>query len=201
MEPTNRSRTYVNVFNCLQEPILLINKNYTVIEINDAAAAKFNRTKNQIVGEPCYKISHALDKPCWKIEDLSCPLKLAFEFGKRVSVIHKHVFDGKNVFEEVVATPLIDESEEIRIVVEELRDISKLLESKFIIESLQAEISLLRGRIPICASCKKIRNEEGDWQQIESYILNKADVSFTHAYCPQCLDAVDPEIQEGSGGY
>ena len=49
-----------------------------------------------------------------------------------------------------------------------------------------AEVKQLKGMLPICASCKKIRDDKGYWNQIESYIKEHSDVSFTHGYCPQC---------------
>lgn len=49
-----------------------------------------------------------------------------------------------------------------------------------------AQIKTLRGLLPICAGCKKIRNDDGYWEQIEVYIREHADVSFTHGICPDC---------------
>jgi transcriptional regulator with GAF, ATPase, and Fis domain len=51
-----------------------------------------------------------------------------------------------------------------------------------------AEIKTLRGNLPICASCKKIRDDKGYWEQIESYLSQHIDVDFTHGYCPDCMD-------------
>jgi len=48
------------------------------------------------------------------------------------------------------------------------------------------EIKTLRGIIPICAKCKKIRNDEGLWSQIELYIENNSEAAFSHAVCPEC---------------
>jgi CheY-like chemotaxis protein len=49
------------------------------------------------------------------------------------------------------------------------------------------EIKTLRGIIPICASCKKIRDDEGLWKQIESYIQSHSEASFSHSICPDCM--------------
>ena len=49
-----------------------------------------------------------------------------------------------------------------------------------------AEIKTLHGIIPICASCKKIRDDEGAWQQVESYIRDHSDAEFSHGICPDC---------------
>ena len=47
-------------------------------------------------------------------------------------------------------------------------------------------IKTLSGLIPICSNCKKIRNDEGYWQQLEVYIKEHSDVEFTHGLCPEC---------------
>ncbi len=54
------------------------------------------------------------------------------------------------------------------------------------LKNAMAEIKTLSGLLPICAGCKKIRNDEGYWEQIEVYIREHADVSFTHGICPEC---------------
>jgi PAS domain S-box-containing protein len=47
-------------------------------------------------------------------------------------------------------------------------------------------IRTLRGIIPICAACKKIRDDQGIWNQIESYIRDHSDADFSHSICPEC---------------
>jgi response regulator RpfG family c-di-GMP phosphodiesterase len=56
------------------------------------------------------------------------------------------------------------------------------------LETALAEIKTLKGCIPICATCKKIRDDEGCWNQLEAYISEHADVTFTHGICPTCLE-------------
>lgn len=55
-------------------------------------------------------------------------------------------------------------------------------------------IKTLRGIIPICASCKKIRDDAGYWQQVEGYIMKHSDVSFSHSICPECVKKLYPEL-------
>jgi PAS domain S-box-containing protein len=68
--------------------------------------------------------------------------------------------------------------------------------SKDITELRQAreEIALLRGIIPICASCKNIRNDEGYWQRIEDYIASHSEAVFSHGLCPDCAAKLYPEF-------
>lgn len=48
------------------------------------------------------------------------------------------------------------------------------------------EIRVLRGLLPVCGFCKKIRTEDQTWQPIESYITERSQASFTHTFCPEC---------------
>jgi len=58
-------------------------------------------------------------------------------------------------------------------------------------------IKTLQGIIPICASCKKIRDDKGAWNQLESYISEHTDAAFTHGICPECAKRLYPEYRRG----
>jgi CheY-like chemotaxis protein len=62
-------------------------------------------------------------------------------------------------------------------------------------ESL-AHVKELKGLIPICANCKKVRNDEGFWQQVESYISVRSDATFSHGICPDCIEVLYPEVAQ-----
>jgi PAS domain S-box-containing protein len=57
-----------------------------------------------------------------------------------------------------------------------------------------AEVKTLKGIFPICASCKKIRDDEGYWNQIEAYISERSDAEFSHGICPECAKKLYPEF-------
>lgn len=61
------------------------------------------------------------------------------------------------------------------------------------LQSALAEVKTLSGLLPICASCKKIRDDNGYWNQIEAYMSKKTDVQFTHGICPDCVKKFFPE--------
>ena len=52
----------------------------------------------------------------------------------------------------------------------------------------------LEGLLPICASCKKIRDEKGSWHQIELYIRERSEAEFSHGICPECAKKLYPEF-------
>ena len=57
-----------------------------------------------------------------------------------------------------------------------------------------AHVKRLSGFLPLCASCKRIRDAKGDWQQIESYISNHSEAHFSHSVCPDCAKRLYPEL-------
>jgi hypothetical protein len=58
----------------------------------------------------------------------------------------------------------------------------------------EAKIKLLSGFLPICASCKKIRDDKGNWQQLESYIRDHSEAEFSHGLCPDCVKKLYPGL-------
>lgn len=58
-------------------------------------------------------------------------------------------------------------------------------------KAAEAEVRILRGLLPICAGCKKIRNQSGDWEQLEMYIKSHSEADFTHGLCPTCAKSFE----------
>ena len=70
-------------------------------------------------------------------------------------------------------------------------------ERERLIEGLRealGRVKKLSGLLPICSSCKKIRDDHGYWNQLEVYISDHSDASFTHSFCPECVRRLYPEI-------
>jgi hypothetical protein len=61
-----------------------------------------------------------------------------------------------------------------------------------------AKVKTLSGFLPICASCKKIRDDKGYWNQIENYLKDHSDAVFSHSFCPECKNNLysDLDINE-----
>jgi uncharacterized PurR-regulated membrane protein YhhQ (DUF165 family) len=72
------------------------------------------------------------------------------------------------------------------------------IERDRVIHKLQtalSEVKTLRGLIPICANCKKVRDDKGYWKQIESYIQEHSDAEFSHSICPHCAQKLYPDVK------
>jgi len=63
---------------------------------------------------------------------------------------------------------------------------------------LYAEIKTLRGIVPICARCKKIRDDAGYWRSVESYVTERSYAEFSHGLCPECLHEMYPDMPDDS---
>ena len=71
------------------------------------------------------------------------------------------------------------------------------LDREELITELQAalgDIKTLRGLLPICASCKKIRDDKGSWGGLERYIMDHSDAQFSHDLCPDCMRKLYPDL-------
>jgi hypothetical protein len=62
-----------------------------------------------------------------------------------------------------------------------------LLKERDMLQKALDEIKTLRGIVPICSSCKKIRNDKGYWQQVEVYVSANSEAEFSHGICPDCM--------------
>lgn len=56
------------------------------------------------------------------------------------------------------------------------------------------QVKTLSGLLPICASCKKVRDDEGYWSEVEVYVKKHSNVEFSHGICPECLERLYPDV-------
>jgi hypothetical protein len=75
-----------------------------------------------------------------------------------------------------------------------IRDFSRLEKTTARLQEALDNIKTLEGLLPICANCKKIRDDEGYWQQAEVYIRNHSEVKISHGICPPCAKKLYPDL-------
>jgi sigma-B regulation protein RsbU (phosphoserine phosphatase) len=63
------------------------------------------------------------------------------------------------------------------------------------LEDALASVRQLRGLVPICSYCKRVRSDEDYWQQVETYIADRTDAEFSHGICPPCLERVRADFE------
>lgn len=109
--------------------------------------------------------------------------------------------DGQEIYVSLTISPIKDAEGKIIGISTISRDITKrklaeMERDKLIgeLEEALAQVKTLKGLLPICAHCKKIRDDEGYWQQIEKYIRDRSEAEFSHGICPECAKKHYPEF-------
>lgn len=108
--------------------------------------------------------------------------------------------DGTPIDVALTLSPIKDAAGKITGISAIERDITKQKRAEFerkqLIDELSealAKVKTLSGLLPICASCKKIRDDQGYWQQVETFIKARSDADFSHGICPDCIVRIYPE--------
>lgn len=134
-------------------------------------------------------------------------LMRTIESGERVEWEDQHRFAEERItYIHGIYTPLYDQQGSIWGVSAFALDISKRkrveLEKEALIDKLQLaldEVKTLRGILPICSSCKKIRDDKGYWNQLEEYVAKHSHAEFSHGMCQECAFKLYPELVDKDG--
>ena len=113
----------------------------------------------------------------------------AFFLGIYFSVVLTAIIVFSSTLGSQVERYLRDISERQRVQEEKEKLISQLQEAL-------SNVKLLSGMLPICANCKKIRDDKGYWKRIETYIRDHSEAEFSHSICPQCMESLYPQYVE-----
>ena len=187
------------VLESLPHPFYVIDAFDYTIKVANSAAHMGRLSK----GTTCYALTHRSDRPCGS-EGHPCPLEKIKETKQPVTVEHLHYDkDGNPKNVEVHAYPIFDSEGNVSQMIESSLDITERKqaeeEREKVIEELQdalAKVKTLSGLLPICSSCKKIRDDNGYWNQIEAYIRDRSEAEFSHSICPECRKKLYPELYE-----
>ena len=181
-------------FNSVSDLIFIIDKKYKITRINKAVSDKLNLDASQVIGRQCYEIIHDSDRPPeW------CPHAETLQDGMEHSVeSHEEHLAGDFL---ISASPLRSSDGDLIGSVHIVRDITRRKanekERERLIGELQealAEVKTLRGFLPICSNCNKIRDDDGYWQRLEKYIMDRSDAKFSHGICPDCARELYPHL-------
>jgi len=177
-------------------PVCVTGGNYTILVANHAYWQMFG--SHQHPGRPLKCYDH---RPGTSCHTEKCLLAQVMAGGGEVACE-----TGKEKFGEiryciVTGKPLLDARGEVVGIVESYQDITdrKRLEDEKVglitaLEKSLEQVKLLSGIIPICSSCKKIRDDQGYWGQVESYISKHSEAQFSHGICPDCIKKLYPDI-------
>jgi PAS domain S-box-containing protein len=184
-------RTLAAIVESTDDAIFAKNLDGTIISWNHAAERIFGYRANEIIGR-----SVAILFPRDKRDEL-IDLMERIKKGQRVGIhestrVHK---DGRIIPVAATVSPIKDADGNIVGASDITRDITERKQADEDRASLIQELTealkhvkALKGLLPICASCKRIRDDKGYWQQVEFYISSRTDAEFTHGICPECAE-------------
>jgi PAS domain S-box-containing protein len=183
------------ILNAAWEGILGLDVNGKHTFINPTAAKMLGYEVKELIGKHSHSIWHHSKADGSPYPEEECPIDHTFRHGI-INHVRDEVFwrkDGTSFQVAYSGTPLMEEGRIIGAVVT-FWDISERkraeLERERLINELQdalTQVKTLKGMLPICAHCKKIRDDEGYWQTVEKYIYDRSAVEFSHGICPDCL--------------
>jgi len=179
------------------EPAIYLDHNYKVVDINPRFTKIFGYEIEEIRG---FSINDYIVSPEFKKE--AEDLKMELVNGPVYFETERLTKTGNLISVSISAAPIcIDDKNLGTFVI--YKDISKRKkteqEKEKLIKDLKHaldEVKKLSGLIPICASCKKIRDDTGYWRQVEEYIQQHSDVDFSHSICPDCMKKMYPVVYE-----
>jgi PAS domain S-box-containing protein len=182
---------YEHIVSSSTDKMALVDRQFTYLSVNKAYLETFELTSEQVIGK---KISQVLDE---KLFD-----SIIYPYGKRClegeNIQFQSWFDlsnSKKKYMDIKYSPYRDKNNAIIGFVVNGRDITKhkqaedaLLAEKNKLQDALSQIKQLSGLIPICSHCKKIRDDQGYWNQIEAYISQHSEAVFSHGICKDCLE-------------
>ncbi len=181
--------------------IIMIDGNGRIDSLNPAAASMFGRSPSELVGKTFVEVvapKYRTELKDYLITYLNTKERAIIQRDLEVQGLRK----GEITFPMEISVgevPLPNQSLFVAVV----RDITERYhieqERVHLIGELKkalTDVRTLGGLIPICASCKKIRDDQGYWEQIEVYIRDHSDAQFSHSLCPQCVKELYPELDE-----
>lgn len=134
-------------------------------------------------------------------DEILAEVKLAVAEGRSYYVFKHQLANGDVRDVEIYANPIVIDNKEYSFsIVHDITEHKKADEERErLIEELRSalnEIKDLRGILPICSFCKKVRDDQGFWSKVEDYIQEHSDIDFSHSMCPDCSRDHYPGIFE-----
>ncbi len=184
---------YRNIFESISDGILALDCDFHYTHWNRAFESISKTPREQVVGvkkKPWELFPHLAEQGV----DEMMKRSMRGEIVKRENIPYR-LRDGTEGFTSEIFLPLKNPDGEIRGIVGVVRDVTERKKSEEERERLIGElknaldnIKVLKGLLPICAQCKKVRDDKGYWNQIEKYIETHTDALFSHGLCPGCMD-------------
>lgn len=184
-------------FDSVPDRLMVIDRDYSLVMVNKAVRDLLDGVDPADGRTKCYAISHHRDSPCESAEH-PCPLTQVARTGEVVTATHRH-YDaaGNELFSDIVAAPIFGGDGQVAGIIESCRDVSTSKQKVAALErtvgelrEALAQVRRLSGLLTICAWCRRIRDDQGHWLQMEDYVREHSEARFTHTICPKCRGSV-----------
>ena len=187
---------YRNLTEYANDIIILFDHQLKIIEVNDRAIASYGYTREELVRMDAMNLRPPERR--WEIQDQK--EKVEEQKGLLFETIHQRK-EGTTFPVEVSLRVIEVEGEKFyQSIIRDITERKKAEEERErLIHELQealSKVKTLSGLVPICASCKKIRDDKGYWNQIEAYISKRSEAEFSHGICPECARKLYPGLYE-----
>ena len=164
-------------------------------DCNRAAEVMLRGVRAQIVGQPPERISPEFQPDGLKSTVAAKGrIKSPLNFGNNTFEWVQRRFDGSDFFVEVSIASMQLQGETVLFTT--WRDLTDQKNAEQEKETALALVKKLEGIIPICMYCKKIRDDQESWHQLEAYISEHSQAQFSHGMCPDCFATRYPDLKE-----
>jgi PAS domain S-box-containing protein len=188
-----------SIINTVREPLIALDQDLRVVTVSRSFYDFFKVKPEETVGQLIYDLGNKQ----WDIPKLRelletiLPQKATFDnyevehdfatIGSRIMLLNARQIQRVLGKERIILLAIEDITERKRAEKERERLIREL-------QDTLAKVKQLSGMLPICSSCKKIRNDKGYWSQVEVYIRDNSEAEFTHGICPECMKKLYPDF-------
>ena len=186
---------WTETVDALSDWVCIIDPDFRILRTNLAVESFLGLKREDVLGKTCYQIVHGSDTHI-----AECPVPKMVKSLKRAQTEFQ-MGDGRWL--SVTVDPLTDKGGRLTGAVHMARDITALrgiqAEREALIQDLKkalSEVKTLKGLIPICARCRRIRDDNGAWSSLETYVRNNLDTDFSHGLCPDCIQKLYPDFYE-----
>jgi hypothetical protein len=192
MNDRPRFEYFKAILDAIPSPVFVVDSDVRIIEFNEAAAPLLGQNPSvalHLRGGEALKCLHASDSEegCGRGPSCGeCVIRnsVAHTFGgrkisrrtTRMDLVRNAV--TREIYVLVTTSPFVYEDKSYALLI--LEDISELMD--------------LRKVIPMCASCKRIRDDQEYWDHVENYFKKQLDIDFSHGICPECVKKLYPDL-------
>jgi len=177
----------------MRNALLVLDLDDRIIDMNPAAEAllqcdmanTLGQSVNAVLYGRCEVLKHRAGE-----DDLSEEIRIAQDHDVRYYDLRTSVLTGKDGRPSGRVMTLHDVTDRKNADTERERLIAEL-------QDALEEVRTLSGLLPICASCKRIRDDDGYWRQLEEYLSEHSNAEFTHGICPDCIARLYAELLDG----